>query len=49
MYEEGEGADETLYRNLVKKLCDCPGGGIRDGTVLTIEDLHQNLNVSFNH
>ena len=46
LYEEGEGADEDLRDNLPLPLAQCPAGGVRDGTLLTLEDFTQKLNVS---
>ena len=46
LYEEGEGADEDLRDNLPLPLTQCPAGGVRDGTLLTLEDFTQKLNVS---
>ena len=46
LYEEGEGADESLTANLSLTLSACPGGGVIDGAVLTVEDFSQNLSVS---
>ena len=45
IYEEGEDADEDLAANLVLMLEHCPGGGVRDGTIMTVEDLSQDLEV----
>lgn len=45
LYEEGEDADEDLAANLVLMLNQCPGGGVQDGTLLTVEDLSQDLEV----
>ncbi len=44
-YEEGEDCDEDLKDNLVLKLDKCPGGGVVDGCVLSIDDYSQNLNL----
>lgn len=45
LYEEGEDADEDLRDNLPLTLAHCPGGGIRDGVILTVEDFTQELTV----
>jgi hypothetical protein len=45
VYEEGEGADDSHQKYIHKRLCDCPAGGIRNGTILTIEDFRQDLKV----
>lgn len=45
LYEEGEDCDEDLKENLVLKLAECPGGGIQDGFIVTIDDFTQNLQV----
>ena len=45
IYEEGEGAEERLRVNLSKKLSLCPGGGISDGSMVTISDYSQDLDV----
>ena len=46
VYEEGEGADEDLKDNLVFVLQNCPGGGIGDGTVVTVSDFSQDMEVN---
>jgi hypothetical protein len=47
LYEEGgDDIDEDLKDNLPLKLVNCPGGGIQDGTIITIDDFSQNLQVS---
>lgn len=46
IYEEGEDA-EDFGKFLSRKLKDCPAGGINNGTILTIEDFRQELNVRF--
>lgn len=46
IYEEGDGADTTMYAaNLAKTLKNLPCGGIQNGTVLRIEDFSQDLEV----
>lgn len=45
LYEEGDDCDEDLKDNLPLLLVDCPAGGIRDQTLLTIEDFSQKLEV----
>lgn len=45
MYEEGSGADISLRANLPLVLNECPGGGVRDGCSLAIEDFTQELTV----
>lgn len=45
IYEEGEDACDSHKKYINKKLCDCPAGGIRNGTILTVEDLRQELKV----
>jgi len=44
IYEEGEDAETSLQKNLVKKLCDLPGGGIHQDSTITIEDFSQDFN-----
>jgi hypothetical protein len=46
IYEEGEDCDEDLKENLKKLLEECPAGGIKDGTILTISDFTQDLEVN---
>ena len=46
IYEEGDDCDEELQDNLPKLLISCPAGGIHDGTILTITDFTQDLEVS---
>jgi len=47
IYAEGEGLDEdelvSFAANLPKTLVDCPAGGIKDGTMVDVEDFSQNL------
>ena len=45
MYEEGEEVDEDLAMNLPLTLEKCPGGGVRDGCLITIDDSSQDLKV----
>ena len=45
IYEEGDGAELALRANLPKKLCLCPGGGVRDERFLTVSDFSQDLDV----
>ena len=45
LYEEGDGADEDLIRNLPLLLASCPAGGVIDGSEITIEDFTQDLMV----
>ena len=46
LYEEGDGADEDLRDNLPLPLAQCPAGGVKDGSLLTVEDFTQKLSVS---
>eukprot|EP01038_Epipyxis_sp_PR26KG_P011518 gene11518-15431_t len=43
VYEEGEGADDDLKDNLKLKLANCPCGGIKDGSIIMVEDFTQEL------
>lgn len=45
IYEEGEDMDDCLLVHLAKPLQECPGGGIRDSTLVTVEDFVQDLKV----
>ena len=45
IYEEGDGADEDFTENLSKILCQCPAGGIRQDSELTIDDFTQDMSV----
>jgi len=45
IYEEGDGCDEELAKNLPLLLCDCPAGGIRQHSELTVEDFTQDMDV----
>ena len=46
IYEEGEDIGEDEYKmNVVKVLVNLPGGGIKGGTVVRIEDFTQDLEV----
>lgn len=46
LYEEGDGADVALQSNLSLFLSKCPGGGVHEGSVLSIEDFSQDLEVN---
>ena len=43
LYEEGEDCDEDLQNNLPLFLSGLPGGGIQNGSIVTIDDFTQNL------
>lgn len=45
IYEEGEGCDEDTWENLPKMLHALPAGGIKDGTLVSINDQDQDLEV----
>jgi hypothetical protein len=45
IYEEGEGCDEDLADNLPLPLDQCPAGGVRDGSELTIGDFTQDMDI----
>lgn len=45
LYEEGEDAEESLAENLPLMLDMCPGGGLVDGSLITVEDFSQELTV----
>lgn len=45
LYEEGEDCDEELQENLPLLLSQCPGGGISDGAIVTVDDFTQDLKV----
>mmetsp|Transcript_9356 Transcript_9356/g.11551 ORF Transcript_9356/g.11551 Transcript_9356/m.11551 type:complete len:649 (+) Transcript_9356:135-2081(+) len=46
IHEEGDGADEEVYKvNLPKLLKELPAGGLKDGGMVRIEDFSQNLEV----
>ena len=46
IHEEGEGAEEEAYaKNLSKLLKDLPAGGVKNGSVINIEDFTQDLEV----
>ena len=45
LYEEGEGADESLELNLPLALSACPAGGIQDRSLVSVEDFTQELKV----
>ena len=45
IYEEGEGAEAGLLENLKKMLSLLPAGGIQDGTVISVEDFTQDLEI----
>ncbi|KAF0716775.1 Aste57867_2671 [Aphanomyces stellatus] len=46
IYEEGDDAEESLRANLPKKLIDLPGGGLIDGSIITVEDFSQDFTCS---
>lgn len=46
LYEEGDGADLDLAENLPLLLCRCPAGGLRDGSLITVEDFTQDLTLN---
>lgn len=45
IYEEGEDADDALLVTRKKLLAQCPCGGVRDGSLLTITDYLQDVHV----
>ena len=45
IYEEGEDMDDSLLMHLATPLAACPAGGIRDSTLVTLEDFVQDLKV----
>jgi hypothetical protein len=45
VYEEGEDADDSLAKLLPRRLCDLPAGGIKNGTIVNVEDFRQDLTV----
>jgi ubiquitin-like 1-activating enzyme E1 B len=46
IYEEGDDIDDDEYAAIVTKtLIDLPAGGMKDGTIITIEDFTQDLEV----
>jgi len=45
IWEEGDGAEADFEMNLSKTLSGLPCGGIKDGTVLEIDDNSQNLSI----
>lgn len=46
IYEEGDDIDDDEYAAIVvKSLVDLPAGGMKDGTIITIEDFTQDLEV----
>lgn len=45
IWEEGEGADESFEKNLLKLLADLPAGGLKEGSAIRIEDFAQDLEV----
>lgn len=51
LYMEGEGLDEeeieAFKKNLPKTLQGCPAGGIKDGSIVEIEDFSQDLSFKF--
>lgn len=47
VYEEGDDSDATLSSYTTKPLRNCIGGGIKDGTILTLVDFRQDLTVCF--
>lgn len=45
IYEEGDDMDDSLLMHLGTPLDSCPAGGIRDSTLVTVEDFVQDLKV----
>jgi hypothetical protein len=45
IYEEGEDSDDSFERLLDLSLSNLPGGGIKDSSVIDIEDLRLELKV----
>lgn len=45
IYEEGEGCDEDTWNNLPLRLQALPAKGIKDGTLVSINDMEQDLEV----
>lgn len=45
VYEEGEDSDESLGSYVSSPLRNCIGGGIKDGTIITLVDFRQDLTV----
>jgi hypothetical protein len=45
IYEEGEDVEDEYSGFLVRRLTDCPAGGIRNGRIVQITDFRQNLEV----
>lgn len=47
VWEQGEGSDQAMYEvNRPKILSQLPGGGIQNGTIVTVEDFTQDLELS---
>ena len=45
IYEEGEDVEDEFAGFLVRRLAECPAGGIRNGRIVQITDFRQNLEV----
>jgi ubiquitin-like 1-activating enzyme E1 B len=46
IYEEGEDSESSLKASLLRPLISCNGGGIRDGTIISLGDFRQDITVS---
>jgi ubiquitin-like 1-activating enzyme E1 B len=46
VYEEGEDSDVSLSGYVLSPLANCIGGGIRDGSIITLGDFRQDLTAS---
>jgi hypothetical protein len=46
VYEEGEESDSSLTATLQRPLASCTGGGIRDGTIISLGDFRQDITVA---
>jgi hypothetical protein len=46
VYEEGEDSDVSLSGYILSPLVSCIGGGIRDGSIVTLGDFRQDITVA---
>ena len=47
VYEEGDDSDDSLSNSILSPLEKCIGGGIKDGSIVTLGDFRQDITVTF--
>lgn len=46
VYEEGDDSDDSLSNSILSPLEKCIGGGIKDGSIVTLGDFRQDITVA---